>query len=209
MDRGCDFLAVRHQEGVPIHLDVLLSELLGDASAAGVASHEHENVAFLQSPDQIYCFLVGRCGPHDCCEAWHTAVDELYALESQYGVVGKAEPYPICRIRTVNIFQNFDCLFGKQRCRACVQCVAQVGEPQVLGRHGGQQLVGFLHGQFQIAERLNLLAQQHKHNRQEVCSVRILDLAVLALGFNGLGEGFVSTANELVRTANRSTCDDL
>ena len=187
VDCGGDIAAKRHEARFPAELHACFGQLFGELHAVGAAGHEDIEGFLLQLAGDLDGDFLGWRRADDGGKAGRRAIHELDAAFAHDYVVGGSEPDAVHRVRPDNVLARLDDLAG-EKCRgACVQRVAEIGEPDLVGRPLRQELLGAAQDGAHIAQRGHLLAGERVDHREVVGGVGECDGARLAFGRDGLG----------------------
>ena len=142
---------------------------------------------FWSSRTVLHGDLVGGRRTQDGCEAGHAAVHQLDAQLAQ-DRVGDEALEPVLDRLAVQVPQGTGHLLAQHRGRAGVQPVTEIRQPQLVRRHGGQQLAAVGQDGFEFAQRFDLQAHQRVDHRQVEGRFRKLHLLVFAVLLNSFRE---------------------
>jgi len=159
--------------------------------------------------------IIGRA--HDGGKTGCSAIDKLNATLSEDNVVGRAKPQIVLggilglgiEVGLVQIADGLEHLLGKKGGHASIQGRGQVGQPQILGNHLGQQLPALLENFLHVAKFLDLGAKNGIDNGQKIRGIGKGNLLLGTELDQGVLIGLLGHIYDVLGAANSCRTDDL
>ena len=134
--------AERHQPRFPAQLHALFGKLFGKLLAVCAPGHENVKIFFLELAGDWHGDLIGGGRAGDGRKSRRCAVHELNAALPHDHVIGGAQPDAVNRVGPDEIFAGLDDFAREKRRHPGVKRVAQIWQPDILGRPLRQQFLG-------------------------------------------------------------------